>query len=212
MERVIVAGADGSAEGRAAADWAVREAVERGMHVRVVPTAPSAPGEDADLIVLGRRADAVAALVAGSVRPVVLVPATAVDPAGAVTVGLDAREPADGALGFAFETARRRGVRLRAVHTWTLPSEAADRPWPPAEEDRATWEDQEVQRLSDTLRPWRARYPEVDVLADVDARTVAEALGHASGTSGLLVLGRRTGTTALAVLETARCPVAVVPS
>jgi nucleotide-binding universal stress UspA family protein len=69
-----------------------------------------------------------------------------------------------------------------------------------------------VQRLSDTLRPWRGKYPDVDVLEDVDLFTPAEALVQASGNAGLVVVGRRSGGTALALLQNARCPVAVVPS
>ncbi|MFB6638367.1 universal stress protein [Streptomyces chartreusis] len=109
------------------------------------------------------------------------------------------------------EAARSRGVRLHVVHAWTLPAQAAERPFPALEEDRATWEDDEVQRLSDALRPWRGKYPEVDVLADVVLLAPEVALAHAAGNSGLVVAGRRSGRTALALLPDAGCPVMVVP-
>ncbi|MDV9178114.1 universal stress protein, partial [Streptomyces sp. W16] len=101
-----------------------------------------------------------------------------------------------------------------AVHAWALPAGAVASPVPVSETDRATWEDHEEDLLSDALRPWRSKYPDVDVRADVLLLPPAEALAHASETSGLVVVGRDTtpGSTALALLEHARCPVAVVPS
>ncbi|MBO1330244.1 universal stress protein [Streptomyces sp. VRA16 Mangrove soil] len=102
---------------------------------------------------------------------------------------LDARRPAHGALGFAFERARLLGARLRAVHAWSPPGDAArERPFPVPEADRARWEDQEVQALSDALRPWRARYPDVRVVPDVVRFTADEALAWAVPRSQLLVV------------------------
>jgi hypothetical protein len=100
------------------------------------------------------------------------------------------------------------------VHAWALPASAAESPFPLPERDRAALEDHEEGLLSDALRPWRGKYPDVEVRADVLLFPPAEALAHASETSGLVVVGRHTapGTTALALLEHARCPVAVVPS
>ncbi|MDV9171142.1 universal stress protein, partial [Streptomyces sp. W16] len=40
MERVIIAGVDRSARSRVAADWAAREALRRGLPLRVVHVAP----------------------------------------------------------------------------------------------------------------------------------------------------------------------------
>ncbi|SFE28094.1 hypothetical protein [Streptomyces mirabilis] len=75
------------------------------------------------------------------------------------------------------------------------------------EKDGAAWEDHEVALLSDALRPWPAKYADVDARADVLLFPPAEALAHASETSGLVVVGRHTArfTTALALLEHARC-------
>ncbi|WP_435210623.1 universal stress protein [Streptomyces sp. bgisy034] len=283
MERVIITGVDRSAHSRAAADWAAREALLRGLPLRVVhvspPDGPGADGQrpgrpgitvaepvardrpgstpaervaaeltdrhpalraqclsltgdpvaalctvaaEAELLVVGLRGDGsrpevpvgstAMALTRACERPVVLVPGER--PPGradAVTVGVDARNPASGAVGLAFEAARSCGAQLHAVHTWTLPAQAAERPFPALEEDRATWEDDEVQRLSDALRPWRGKYPEVDVLADVVLLAPEVALAHAAGNSGLVVVGRRSGRTALALLPDTGCPVMVVP-
>ncbi|MFJ2716461.1 hypothetical protein [Streptomyces sp. NPDC087437] len=84
------------------------------------------------------------ALVAASACPVVLVPddrtpfAVPVRHPSHVTRGLNARHPVEQAVGFAFDTARVRDVRLHAVHTWELPSRAPELPFAAPEEDRAT--------------------------------------------------------------------------
>ncbi|MFD9137329.1 hypothetical protein ACFVZA_33910 [Streptomyces bottropensis] len=46
-----------------------------------------------------------------------------------VALGVDARDPADAAIGFAFEAALLRDVRLHAVHAWRLPSSDAELPF-----------------------------------------------------------------------------------
>ncbi|MGQ4483631.1 universal stress protein [Streptomyces sp. SAS_276] len=276
MERVIITGVDRSARSRVAADWAAREALRRGLPLRVVHVTPPenldpvehwpyrpdtvadhvvaeltarqpsltvravslagapvpelrAASPHAELVVLGLRGEGqharlhlgstAAALATGCAGPLVLVPGTlaGLDVPGhtdAVTVGVDARDLAGGALGFAFEAARSHGVRLHAVHAWALPAAVVGSPVPVSETDRATWEDREEDLLSDALRPWRGKYPDVDVREDVLLFPPAVALAHASETSGLVVVGRHTapGSTALALLEHARCPVAVVPS
>jgi len=268
MGRMIITGVDRSARSRAAADWAAREALLRGLPLHVVhvtasdewPHRPEAvadrvlaelvrrhPGlaghgstltgaptdvlrtlaEDAELLVVGRRGEGgharvavgstAAALAVSCPGPLVLVPGAYADEqlpgrADGVTVGIDARDPMGPAVDLAFEAARLRGARLHAVHAWTFPPQVARSPFPVLEEDRATWEDQEVQMLTDALRPWRVRYPRVDVLEDVVLFTPAEALAHTARNSGLVVTGRRSGDTALALLEHARCPVAVVPA
>ncbi|MCC5036968.1 universal stress protein [Streptomyces sp. WAC 00631] len=153
--------------------------------------------------------------------PVVLVPAarTGEEKEPEVVLGIDARRPARAALRFAFETARRRGARLRAVHAWCLPAPYAA-PWAPyevLEEERGAWEDQEVQLLDDALHGWREEYPTVSVLPDVRLFSPAEALVKTSAGAGLVVAGRGGGPgTALggvphAVAHHARCPVALVP-
>lgn len=276
MERVIIAGVDRSARSRVAADWAAREALRRGLPLRVVHVAPPenldpverwpyrpdtvadhvvaeltarhpsltvrglsltgapvpelrAASGHAKLVVLGLRGEGqhtlmplgstAAALATGCAGPLVLVPGTlaGLDVPGhtdAVSVGVDARDPSGGALGFAFETARLHGVRLHAVHAWALPTSATTSLLPLPEQERAAREDHEEDLLTDVLRPWRAKYPDVEVRADVLLFPPAEALAHASATSGLVVIGRHTapGTMALALLKHTRCPVAVVPS
>lgn len=196
------------------------------------PTVPSllTHAVTADIAVLGTRgAGGFAGLAVGSTalgaaqrcdRPVVLVPgnvAEGTEPrADRVTLGIDARRPADAALDFAFAAAHQRNVRLRAVHAWALPSPAAE--WMPfalPEEDRAKWEDDENQVLSDALRPWQEKYPDVPVLKDVVLHSTAKALVRASRSTELLVVGRcgtALGSAVNALIHHTKSPVVVVPS
>ncbi|MEV0173610.1 universal stress protein [Streptomyces sp. NPDC050803] len=215
----------------AVAEHVVAELVGRhpGLAARSVCATgtPLAALRGAELLVVGLRGEGghagiavgstASALATGVDGPVVLVPGALADPgpahpADGVVVGVDARDPAGAALDFAFTAARLHGTRLHAVHSWRLPEGAACLPFPVPEAARATWEDHEVQLLADALRPWREKHPGVEVLQDVVLLPPAVALAHASATAGLVVVGRRSGTTALALLGHARCPVAVVPS
>jgi nucleotide-binding universal stress UspA family protein len=199
-----------------------------------------AAARDAGLLVVGTRGtggfDGLAVgwvalrVAAAAPCPVVLVPQPArtvgqgTQPArGAaeVVLGFDARDPVGEAADFAFTSAGVRRAGLRVVQAWALPAEAAlTRTVVVTEEDRATWEDQEVLRLSDALRRWREKYPDVAVGTDVVLLHPAEALLHTSHGAALLVVGRRSdphapegrlGRVTHAVLHHARCPVAVVP-
>lgn len=140
---------------------------------------------------------------------------------GNIVLGFDAHRPAVEAADFAFRTADAGAARLHVVQAWALPAESVSpRTFVVTEEDRATWEDQEVLGLSDALRPWREKYPRVRVATDLMLLHAAEALLNASRDADLLVVGRRTdpgapegrlGPVAHAVLHHVRCPVAVVP-
>jgi nucleotide-binding universal stress UspA family protein len=152
---------------------------------------------------------------------VALVPAYRPDqaPVPEVVLGIDARHPDVGAADFAFDAAQRREARLRAVFAWSLPAPFAA-PWVPyaaPEEDRAAWEDLEVQLLDDALRGWREKYPSVPVLADVRLFGPAEALVRVSEGADLLVVGRGAGPgpypsgVAHAVAHHAPCPVVLLP-
>ncbi|MER5833417.1 universal stress protein [Streptomyces sp. NPDC002130] len=195
---------------------------------------------DAGLLVVGTRGTGgFQGLVVGSVAlrmaaaalcPVVLVPppagtfadgASATRGTGLIVLGFDAHRQAGEAADFAFRSADVRTARLRVVQAWALPAESVSpRTFVVTEEDRATWEDQEVLGLSDALRPWQEKYPRVAVATDLMLLHAAEALLNASRSADLLVVGRRTdpraaegrlGPVAHAVLHHARCPVAVVP-
>ncbi|MER5736833.1 universal stress protein [Streptomyces sp. NPDC002262] len=181
------------------------------------------------LLVLGSRAlsgtagylvGSVGLAVAGVVeRPVVLVRATGgVTPEGPVVVGVDARQPADAVLAFAFEEAARRGSALTAVYAQQLPFYA----WGPAmvPDLRLSVQPQVERALEDTLEPWCAKYPEVATTASVVIGSAGLELVRAAAGADLLVVGRRTrrsamgahiGGVAHAVLHHSRAPVALVP-
>lgn len=200
----------------------------------------AAAGEAGLLVVGARGSGGFDGLAVGSVAlhvsaaaacPVVLVPERPVEGIGdgtrrtrdtpQVVAGVDARRPVGEVLEFAFSAAEMRGARLRVVQAWALPAEAVSpQKLFVTEEDRATWEDQEVLRLSDALRTWQDKYGEVTTSTDVVLLHPAQALLNASRGAELLVVGRRAGRPAAegrmgpvthAVLHHARCPVAVVP-
>ncbi|WBB61960.1 universal stress protein [Streptomyces sp. WMMC500] len=156
------------------------------------------------------------ALTARASCPVVLVPRGERQNDGdEVVLGVDARHADQSAVDLAFATARRRGAVLRAVHAWGLPPAAERLPYTVTEEDRGAWEDQELQRLSDTLRGWREKYPAVHVHDDLRLLPPDEALPAASARAERIVIGRggpAMSPTARAVLRRARCPVVVVPT
>ena len=215
-----------------------------GVHTDTEPgQALLAAAADAALLVVGARGwGGFDGLAVGSVAlhvaatadcPVVTVPDTAARPsdedeeaeaeaeADEVVAGFTAHTPADETLGFAFRAARERDALLRVVHAWALPP-ASPSAWmlTVLEEDRGLWEDQESQAVSDALRAWREKYPQVPVAPDVVLLGPAQALVRASERARLLVVGRRTsprmaerrlGPVAHAVLHHAHCPVAAVP-
>ncbi|MFF7311673.1 universal stress protein [Streptomyces sp. NPDC008137] len=140
---------------------------------------------------------------------------------GQVVLGFDAHRPVGEVADFAFSAAEARAARLRVVQAWAFPAESvSSRNLVVTEEDRATWEDQEVLGLSDALRAWQEKYARVAVGTDLMLLHPAEALLTASQSADLLVMGRRTepgaaegrlGPVTHAVLHHTRCPAAVVP-
>ncbi|MFE1172929.1 universal stress protein [Streptomyces sp. NPDC058773] len=193
-----------------------------------------AAAEQSDLLVLGSKDLGPVAryalgelglwLVAHTATPTVLVRARQDAAAGAasgeVMVGVSLHEPCESLLAFAFESAARRGVALRAVHGQHLPSYAYNRGGgvePIAAEGAA--EDAREELLA-ALRPWQEKFPEVRVDDRVVLESPAPALLHSAAEAGLLVVGRRhrhhltgarIGHVVQAIVHHAPCPVAVVP-
>ncbi|MEU8547689.1 universal stress protein [Streptomyces roseoverticillatus] len=138
---------------------------------------------------------------------------------GDVVLALSLHGPCDQLFEFAFDAAARRGVRLRAVHGRSLPVQAYA-PWgidPDVGEELAA---EARKELRDALRPWRAKFPGVDLTETVHLESPARVVLRAAGGAGLLVTGRRQKRPALAppfgpvlqaALHHAPCPVAVVP-
>lgn len=121
-------------------------------------------------------------------------------------------------LAFAFEEAARRGTSLRAVHGWNLPPYSAYG-LPADPELNAELGRQEAAALTEVLRPWRQKYPDVEVVEESRSGSPAERVIDASRDASLVVVGRRIrhgpigvhiGSVTHAVLHHATAPVAVV--
>lgn len=117
------------------------------------------------------------------------------------------RDGADRALATAMSRASRLGRAVLAVATWSVPADQAHvgRTIPQVWSEHA---DRAERDLEESLGPWRAAYPGIEVVAvATDRHPVATLLDQAAGAE-LLVMPR--GPTAYAVVEHAGCPVAVV--
>ncbi|GAA3771812.1 universal stress protein [Streptomyces coacervatus] len=204
-----------------------------------------AAADESDLLVLGSRGlgtvagflvgSVCRAVVARSTRPVVLVRAgeraqdehlpdasggtSTTTPYRDVLLGLDLDNPGDAVIGFAFDAARRRASGLRVVHGWSLPASYG---YGAAMDVGLNEELAEQVRhaLTDVLRPWRDKFPGVEVRAQAVIGGAGRHLVHASRDASLVVVGRserhtpvggHIGPVAHAVLQRAAAPVAVVP-
>ncbi|MEV5955353.1 universal stress protein [Streptomyces sp. NPDC051987] len=172
-------------------------------------------------------------VVARATRPVVLVRAgeqadaerrtapadgpPTVAPFQPVVVGLDTGDADDTLLEFAFDAAARRHAVLRAVHGWTEPPGDFRRFH--GVELHASLARQQATALTDALRPWRRKFPGVDVIEASRCGGAAQVLVNASRDASLAVVGRRVRTSPLgthighvahAVLHHVAAPVAVI--
>ncbi|WP_018568535.1 universal stress protein [Streptomyces sp. PsTaAH-124] len=196
----------------------------------------TAAAADAEALVLGSRGQGALVgflvgsvgqqVIAGARRPVVLVRAgdePAAEAAGReVVVGQHGTaEDSAETLRFAFETAAARGATVRAVRAWTLPPVFAYSPGSLKLLDEAGGlEPYERKALTEALRPWRERFPDVPVVEHVEMGSAGQVLLATAGHAQLVVVGRRArrtavgariGSVAHGVLHHAGCPVAVVP-
>ncbi|MCX5087813.1 universal stress protein [Streptomyces sp. NBC_00365] len=192
---------------------------------------------DGELLVLGSRGlSGVGGFIVGSVglavvahaeRPVVLVRAegdtsgtdVGVPPSRPVVLGLDTRAPDDTLIGFAFEAALLHGTSLRVVHGWDAPPYIGHGMAPDFELDAQIAAEQDAV-LTEVLRPWKQKFPDLEVVSDSLSGKAADHLVDASHEASLVVVGRRIrrsplgahiGPVAHAVLHHATAPVAVVP-
>ncbi|MFL1897794.1 universal stress protein [Streptomyces tauricus] len=200
--------------------------------------------KDAELMVLGSRGlSGIGGFLLGSVgqavvaqteRPVVLVRAGeqaadehVMDPSGIpsaaslfkpVLLGLDTDSPSDTLIEFAFDAAVRRESGLRVVHGWNPPPYYAYG-LPTDLGLREELSKRQIAALSEVLRPWRQKFPTVEVVEQCRYGSAANHLADASREASLVVIGRRIrrnpfgvhiGPVAHAVLHHAAAPVAVV--
>ncbi|GHE13548.1 universal stress protein [Streptomyces alanosinicus] len=200
--------------------------------------------DGAEMLVLGSRGlGGIGGFMVGSVslsviahatRPVVLVRAGEqaadehkTDPAGIpsaatpfqpVVVGVDTGDVNETLLEFAFEAAALRGTSLRVVHGWPEPPSAFYRFYGDAEL-AGTLSREQATVLTEALRPWRQKFPDVDVVEASRCGSAAQVLVSAARDASLAVVGRRIRTSPFgahvghvthAVLHHVVAPVAVV--
>lgn len=146
-------------------------------------------------------------------------------PHGRITLGVDpVAEECGGsrAIGFAFAEADRRGAVLQVLagYTWPMVMPTAFDYVMAYETTQREYEDALVKQVSEVLAPYRERYPDLVVEAELRPADAAGQLVGASSDSDLVVvgrhrrklpIGRRLGSVAHAVLLHALCPIAVVP-
>ncbi|MEV1249405.1 universal stress protein [Nonomuraea sp. NPDC050022] len=148
--------------------------------------------------------------------PVVVVRAEPCERVGEIGVGVDDADTCEPALGYAFEQARLRGATLRLIYAWQLPVHNFA---PEISYDLGEVRAAQREVVSKRLAGWRAKYPQVKVIEDVQNVHPVDALtstacdlivvgSHGRGALGSLVLG----SVSRGVLHHARCPVAVVRS
>lgn len=131
-----------------------------------------------------------------------------------VLLGIDGSPSSEAAIGFAFEEASRRRVKLVALHAW---SDVALFPF--LGMDWHKYEDQGHEILGERLAGWQEHYPEVTVhrriVCDKPARWLIDESRH----SQLVVVGSRgrggissmlLGSVSASVAESALAAVAVV--
>lgn len=186
----------------------------------------------ATMLVLGSRGHgAIAGFLLGSVSlhvlgraecPAVTVREDEAVPYGRLEVVVGVQEPGtqgEAVLEFAFAAAAAHHSSVRAVRAWEplgIRGHVPTAPAHPPEEGHS--EAAEEKKLAGILAPWRAEYPGVKVVEQVQRGRVAPVLLGACSQASLLVVGRRTQRTVMllgpivfAVLHHASCPVAVVP-
>lgn len=190
----------------------------------------------ASSVVMGSRGlGSLAELVVGSTSfavathaevPVVVVRSPSAETAGAdaarVVVGVDGSDSSEKALQYALDEAAVRGTGVTAVRAWRaafFDGLSAKGGAIPAHVEDAVVVPTEITALRESLEPWLAKYPDVDVRQEVVHAEAADALSAASAGAALMVVGSRgrggfrsllLGSVSHAVLHHANCPVAVV--
>ncbi|MFF3873603.1 universal stress protein [Streptomyces sp. NPDC001978] len=206
----------------------------------------AAQARDAEMLVLGSRGlGGLGGFMVGSVslsvvahaeRPVVLVRAGEQaadehepDPMGIasaatafrpVLLALDVEGPDAALVEFAFDAAARRSAPLRVLHAWSPPpyyAYAYGMAFDP--EINRSLAQTDADALTDVLRPWRQKFPDIEVVAESRFGSPAVELVEASREASLVVVGRRIRRSPLgshighvthALLHHSTTPVAVV--
>lgn len=162
-----------------------------------------------------------ASVVARSGVPTAVIPNTYPSPTvdGPVVVGLRDAQWSDDLLGVAFATASAQATSLQVVHAWDIPD-----PYIRRIEERASgeeWTAAGTRFVEEQVAPWRQRYPDVPITAEVVCDGPCGALLTAAQAASLVVLlrqpvprilGAHLGRTTRSVIAATPCPALVVPS
>ncbi|GAA4612039.1 universal stress protein [Actinoallomurus liliacearum] len=137
-----------------------------------------------------------------------------------VVVGVDGSAVSEPAVGFAFEEAALRKARLRALHVWSHPASRGPGDMQPLVYDPRLVAEEELRLVETSLAAWQGKFPEVEVVFDVEHGRPARVLAGASARADLLVVSTRgrggfsgllLGSVSHALLHRAHCPLVVVP-
>ena len=139
-----------------------------------------------------------------------------------VVVGVDGSAAATDAIAFAFDEAEARGATLHAIYVEDTPIRRGPQVLVAAPNPCGSAPHASEAILSDTLRGWQDKFPDVAVIGEVvHAEGPVRALNAAAGPADLIVVGARgaggfetlaLGSVSDGLVRYARCSVAVVPS
>jgi nucleotide-binding universal stress UspA family protein len=132
-----------------------------------------------------------------------------------IVAGVDPRKEPDVVLAYAFDAASVRHAQLRILHAWQLSPTLAAPGWAFIVDEI---EQSYRTALTRVIEPWRGRFPDVKVVAEMPLEHPVHALTEASRNADLVVVGaRRSGLAALrlgsvshGLLHHAHSPVTVV--
>lgn len=139
-------------------------------------------------------------------------------PYGVITVGVDDAEQAGEVLRASFVLADQRGATLRVLHAWWYANGWDDAVAPDLRDE---WAARARHELGTQLASFEQEFPKVNVDVEIRHAPPAAALVAASGSSDLIVAGRRDpllpigshlGPVARSILQESACPVMVVES
>jgi nucleotide-binding universal stress UspA family protein len=138
-------------------------------------------------------------------------------PSSAVVVGVDLDRFFGPLLDFAFGEAAVRGEQVLALHGWSIPPVVRDAS-ALVRAEREMGPDI-ARRLTEGLRPWRQKFPSVDLVERPCVGGPAQLLLHAAEGADLVVVGRpvrrgslgtHIGSVTHAVIHHCAAPVAVI--
>lgn len=123
--------------------------------------------------------------------------------AGRIIVAVDGSEAGQAAMKFAFEEARLTGRPVTAVHAWEAPITTAGPGMMPWVLDYNVQRQQEEDVMREAIKPWRDRYPDIEISTKSMAGPASAVLVQESMGAYLIVAGSH----GHALIHHAGCPV-----